>query len=72
MKIKNNLCEDLLRYGEIVSDYDFIQDNNFIRIKRIFYNNSYYVVIMNNGIINSVSTEILNKEDYKQWENKVG
>lgn len=65
MKTKNNLCEDLSRYGEIISDYDFIQDSNFIRIKRIFYNNFYYVVIMNNGIINSVSKEILKEEAYK-------
>ena len=62
MKNTNKFFKDLLRYGKLIDDYNFTKDYKSIRVKKTLYDNHYYIIIMENGIVTSISQEIFAEE----------
>lgn len=58
----NQFFKNLLRYGKLIDDYNFTKDYKSIRVKKTLYEDHYYIIIMENGRVKSISQEIFTEE----------
>lgn len=71
MTTTSQFYKELIRYGRIITDYNFSKDDNSIRINKILYDNNYYIVIMENGIVKSISQEIFTEGGLNNGKTKL-
>lgn len=49
MKPNKRICDDILRYGKIIEDNEFICDGDYVRQYTIIYENNTYLLSKING-----------------------